>query len=306
MNAPTDRRIFLGGSNAAAVLGVGAFGETPLSVYLEKTAATPAPLDPEQEKFFRRRKRQEPVVRDMIQEDWDIDVIAMNQRYNDFEYPFLSAEIDFEWLDTTGRIQNGEIKTVHPFALMRGSETWGEDGSDEVPIHYFTQSMHGLMVTGRERCLFAVLVGVDQLLRYEVRRDDETIAGMREKLVAFWRNHIEPRVPPPPQTFDDLKALYPRSATNSIEATPKIIEEWKKLRELDGQLKAFADERAIAEFHVKEFMRDAQALTVSGHPIATWRSSRTERFQQESFKKDHPELFRQYVKPSEGRTFRIK
>lgn len=40
-----------------------------------------------------------------------------------------------------------KLKTVHPFAAKR----MGEPGTDEFPIYYASQAMHGLMVTGRRR-----------------------------------------------------------------------------------------------------------------------------------------------------------
>jgi hypothetical protein len=69
---------------------------------------------------------------------------------------------------------------------------WGEVDTEDVPIEYAAQFMHGLMVTGRRMCLVAALRSFDDVDLYWTLRDDETIAGMREKLVDFWLDHVQP------------------------------------------------------------------------------------------------------------------
>jgi predicted phage-related endonuclease len=83
---------------------------------------------------------------------------------------------------------------VHPF---KASE-WGEEGSEDVPIHYAAQVMHGLGVTRRPAAIVAALFGLDNLLCFPVMRDDETIAAMRAKAVKFWTENVLAGVPPEP------------------------------------------------------------------------------------------------------------
>ena len=119
-----DRSTFLGGSDAAAILGISKW-TTPLQVFHEKTRN---PLFEKKDKaVFQRGKRWEPIALEMLLdalEDEDgvrPELLARNARYTDPVYPFLSCEIDAEILRKGERL-NVEIKTVHPFAAGE----WGE------------------------------------------------------------------------------------------------------------------------------------------------------------------------------------
>ena len=128
-----DRRTYLGGSNAGAVMGLGAYGNTPLTCYLAKIGEGAEESDPKRELFLQRRKRWEGPIIEMLREEFDGEIVAVNPRYRDSEYDFLAAEIDFEWRDADGSIQNGEIKTVSPFAYGE-RDGWGDAGNERPPI----------------------------------------------------------------------------------------------------------------------------------------------------------------------------
>lgn len=280
MNAPAelpvDRRTFLGGSDAAAVFGVSQWS-TPLDIYLRKRGEMPETgrdADPMRERIFKRGKRLEPVVLEMAAEEWNLKVTkastpAAQNRYVDPEHGFLACEVDFEWLVTNeiadalglpdelvGTIQNGEIKTVHPFAAGK----FGEDESDEVPIEYAAQAMHGLMITGREVCLFAVLVGADNLSRYLVRRDEETIAAMREKEVAFWVHHVEAGVPPAPLNIPDVYHLFRRDIGTQIQATAEMLDLVEKLKYAKATVKGGEDAIEDLQFKIGFAMLGEKAV----------------------------------------------
>lgn len=243
MNAPAapaalqvDRKRFLGGSDAAAVLKVSPWA-TPLDVFLEKTGQSVREVDPAREKLFKRGKRLEPIVIDMLIDEYQIKVTkrstpAEPNRYQDPEHDFLAVEIDYEWevqqadidrwgLDQAllGTIQNGEVKTVHPFA----SGKFGEADTDEIPVEYAAQGMAGLMVAGRKVCLFAVMVGADNLNCYPLKRDDETIAAMRRVLVGFWKNNVLAKIAPDPINLPDVTKLLMRTPAVQVEASAECI-----------------------------------------------------------------------------------
>jgi hypothetical protein len=54
-----------------------------------------------------------------------------------------------------------------------------------VPVEYAAQAMHGLMVTGRQLCMFGVLTGSRDVTIYWIKRDEQTITAMRARLVAL-------------------------------------------------------------------------------------------------------------------------
>lgn len=316
----TDRRAFIGGSDAAAVMGLGAYGQTAYTVYLRKTAETPEELDPKRKKFFERRKRFEPQIVAMLREEFDAEIVSVNQRYIDQEHPFLAAELDFEWRDPAGEIQNGEIKTVHPMAFGE-RHGWGEAGTDEIPINYAAQVMHGMGVKNRKLCVVAALIGIDNMIFYRVARDEETIAAMRAKCVEFWTKHVLPRVPPAPQDWTDMVALFAKVNGRPVEVSEEIVKKLSQLQAVRSNLKAMEGDEETLKFEIADFVRrawgiqdqdtpaqaiDNAELRWNGKPIATWKSQRGSHLDQQGLKAKHPEIVAAFTRDHFFRAIRIK
>ncbi len=198
-----DRSKFLGSTDMAAIMGLSKW-KTPLDVYLEKIGEAPPP-DPSKQKIFARGKKFEPLIIEMMQDELGYQIIARNKRYADSEFPFMSCEVDCETVIESEHT-NIEIKTSHPFVANQ----WGDEGTDEIDIAYACQAMYSLMITGRQHCIFGALIGSDNLVTYNIYRDDETIAGMRAKAIDFWNNNVLARVPPEPINMDDMMRLFAR------------------------------------------------------------------------------------------------
>ena len=216
-----DRTKFIGGSDVAAILGVSPW-KSQFRLYQEKTGEYVDDITPAKQRVFDRGHRWEPIVVEMLVDELqgcghDVQIIARRARYQDREYKFLACELDLELL-IDGEQHNGEIKTVHPFA----AKEWGEPGTDEVPIHYAAQVMHGLMIKPRRRAIVAALIGIDDLRIHFVERDEETIAAIRAKEVEFWRR-VQDRDAPPPETADDVKWLYAKDGGIVMEADDDLF-----------------------------------------------------------------------------------
>jgi hypothetical protein len=152
-------------------------------------------------------------------------------RYQDPLEPYLAAEIDFEWEVTpaiaddfdlpdelVGTIQNGEVKTVHPFA----GHAFGEAESDEIPIEYAAQAMHGLMVTGRQAHALRCALRRRQpraVLHPARRRHDPRHARARARLLA--RQRARPRAAEP-VNLPDVVELFHRAPASRTVATPRL------------------------------------------------------------------------------------
>jgi predicted phage-related endonuclease len=269
----TDRSQWIGGSDAAAVLKVSPWS-TPLDCYLEKTGQAVKVIDPAREKLFKRGKRLEPIVVDMLIEDYGVKVTkrstpAIPNRYVDPQHDFLAVEIDFEWevqqadidrwaLDQAllGTTQSGEVKTVHHFAAAK----FGEADTDEIPVEYAAQGMDGLMVTGRQICLFAVLVGADNLTTYILKRDNETIAAMRPVLVGFWKNNVLAGVPPDPVNLPDVTKLLMRRPAIQVEASAEAIAWLAEFEAAKAQMRVAAEIAEEMKFLIGKFMLGEDAI----------------------------------------------
>lgn len=300
-NMSTDRRTFLGGSDVAAVLGLSPY-RTPLDLYYQKTTEASDEEETRNAVAKLRGKRLEPYVCDMLTQEHGLFLLSRNQRYTDPEHQFLACEVDAETPSEGGRgIDNVEIKTVHPFKMKE----WGEELTDSIPVHYTAQAMHGLMITGRDVCRFAVLIG-DELRLYRVERDIEIIKGMRAREVAFWRDHVLAHIPPEPVNEADVSRLFDKDSGTSIEATDDIADHVSYMRLANVDIAQLEKERDRARLAVELFMGDAAALTRHGKVIATWKSQTTNRLDQKALTAAHPELVEQFKRASESRVFRVK
>lgn len=267
-----DRTKFIGGSDAAAILGVSPW-KSAFQLYQEKVGALVEEITPAKQRIFARGHRWEPVVVEMLIDELqdrghDVKIIARNARYIDREFPFISCEIDLE-LAIDGEECNSDMKTVHPFA----AKDWGEQGSDEIPIYYAAQGMHGLMVKPRRRCIFAALVGADDLRIHQIERDEETIAGIRAKEVAFWQR-VQDRNPPNPQTADDVRWLYAKDAGTVAEADDELMRLVGELYYLKNSAKLAENEIDKVSTQIKLAMGDAAILVYEGKVIATWKNNK--------------------------------
>jgi len=267
-----DRTKFIGGSDVAAILGVSPW-KSQFRLYQEKTGEYVDDITPAKQRVFDRGHRWEPIVVEMLVDELqgcghDVQIIARRARYQDREYKFLACELDLELL-IDGEQHNGEIKTVHPFA----AKEWGEPGTDEVPIHYAAQVMHGLMIKPRRRAIVAALIGIDDLRIHFVERDEETIAAIRAKEVEFWRR-VQDRDAPPPETADDVKWLYAKDGGIVMEADDDLFSMCDSLKRHKHALKAAEDAVEFMSTRLKCAMGHASTLIYQGQRIATWKSNK--------------------------------
>jgi putative phage-type endonuclease len=291
-----DRATYLGSSDIAAILGLSPW-KTPVDVYFEKRGQA-QPIDAAKQKLFNRGKRMEPVILDMLSDEYDIDIVARGQRYRDPEHAWMAAEIDAEAIDIdNGERFNIEAKSVHQFAAGQ----FGEGGTDQIPIHYAAQCMFGLMVTGRQRCTVAALVGSDNISVYHLERDEETIAGIRSKAIAFWRDHVLTGIPPEPIVLDDVYRLMRRDADITAEAPDDIAQHIREFELAKQKAKAESERADDLKFQIGRWLlgevamdkptrKPKHVITYNGAPLLTIGYQEQTRIDTDAIRKRHPEI----------------
>lgn len=289
MNAPEqviDRRAFLGGSDAAAVLKCSPYPyATPLGTYLRKIDEPTLEMlehDAKMSKVFRRGKREEPNVINDLAEDLGVKITRRSlpgkkNYYTDPEFDFLRAEVDFEFevtaelaalvaddqpeiakalRDLIGTVQNGEVKTH----IIFNPGLFGQEGTDQCPIEYTAQAMHGLMVSGRQICMFAVRSSLDDLRVYWVLRDESIIKTMRPGLVRFWRENVLARVEPDPIRQPDLTALFRRRDVIRVEASAEAVAWLGEFETAKSQARVALEQVEEMKFQIGKFMLGADSI----------------------------------------------
>lgn len=322
----TDRRVFIGGSDAAAVLALHPY-KTPLKLYLQKRGEDndePTHEDRQRDRALARGKREEPHIVDDLVKLCHINITKRSlpdapNYYLDPECDFLAAEIDAEWQVTTkaceylasqrgieippelvGTTQNVEVKTAHPFIAWK---MFGEEGTDEIPIEYFVQAMHGLMVSGRQICLVALGVYIDDPVLYLVRRDEERIAGIRDREVRFWLDNIQAGIPPAPVNLPDVYRMLKRRLATRVEATPQVEALVKSMRQMREKSTAYKEAADTLALEIGEFLLGAEGMekptkdqkgkhviTVNGKEVLSVRYQEQDRIDADMLRLKYPEV----------------
>lgn len=317
--AEPDRSHFLGGTDAAAVMGISPWS-TPVELWQEKTGRKRKdPVDPMRAKILARGRKLEPFIREMAIEKLgerglQVELLACNERYQDPEHPFLACEIDFELLVTGSIVIDGQLLELHREHVNADAKSvsgfarkkWGLEDTEDVPIEYAAQFQHGLMITGRRLCLVAALRSFDDVDLFWTRRDQETITGMRQREVEFWINHVLADVAPDPFNFSDIKLLFPLDNGLSVEATTEIAEKVAQLRDIKSRLRDFEEAEEALTFEIGEFISPHAILTYRGKEIATWKGQGRRALDQKLLAEKHPEIMDECMSTSTIRVLRLK
>jgi len=204
----------IGSSSSAGCLGLSPY-RTPLEEYERFVRALDgqpreANIDPEKA-FFGHAM--EPVIARAFERETGLKVRRNTRTFRSKQHPHLIATPD-AFIIGHGAVL--EFKT----AGLRTIRMWGEEGTDEVPMHYLVQVAHQLAVLDYDRAQLAVLLGANDLRIYRIDRDPELERMMLARLAEFWRR-VQERDPPPPTTLVDAQTRW-KDAGTSILATPEV------------------------------------------------------------------------------------
>jgi predicted phage-related endonuclease len=322
-----DRKSYIGGSDIAAIMGLGAtyngVQQTPLTVYLKKVGELESEIDEDWQDILEFRKDMEGPIFNLLRRRFDADITAVNQRYIDKEFPFFAAEIDFEWRDpATQAIQNGEVKTVEAIAF--GERTgWGEAGTSDYPVHYTCQNFWGMGITGATKCVLAAVVGISKPLFYFCERDEEIITEMRQRAHHFWTENVLKQIPPEPISLEDCKRLANRIGGRAVEADAEMVKNLRDLENLRGSIKAMDGEKDEVMFKIASSIlkswglapverdvisptKDTALIMRDGLQLASWNLQTTTRIQSKELREAMPDIFAKFSKATPSRVLRIK
>lgn len=247
-------------------------------------------------------KAVEPVIIEFAanEKGWDVEIIEHTMY--DHEYDFLIGHPDFR---IKGTRFGGEVKARG----FRGTQSYGEEGTDQVSDTDFMQCQHYMMLDGLDMYYLVLWdMAFNQIKYFEVKRHEETIKVMREKQVEFWYNHILPKKPPTPLTYEDSVKLYPRGAFDkSITADAEIEKMIEEAKTLNAAVK---DEEMKLDFikaQIANFMGENSILLNSmGGEIVSFKNQQTNRFDTSLFSKSEPALYEKFLKQTTSRVMRFK
>ena len=284
----------IGGSEAAAVLGYSKWA-TPLDVWAKKTG-----LETDSDSAVKRRGRiREPQI---IQEYANVTgkTIYKAENLKHPDYDFINA--NFDGFIPGDRII--EAKTAQAF-----SRDWGEPGSEDVPIEYYLQCQHYMMVatalgmipTEDPICDLFVTIGGEPIQIYTIHGLPELWAVMVDKYRDFWRL-VETRAPPAPVNAADKLKTIGDSKPESKYARADIIAAVTELKCLTTSINRMEEKAAEIRANLTVYAGHCDTiLKPDGTTLYTCRTSKGRvTLDAERLKAEMPEVYEQYTKTGKG------
>ena len=175
------RRQYIGGSDAAAVVGLNPFS-SPYSLWAEKTGRVPG---------FAGNLATEvgTYLEDFVAQKFAATgkkVRRVNRSFLNSDFPWAIANID---RDVVGEDAGLEIKTTSELNMKSFK-------GGEYPANYYVQAVHYLAVTGKARWYLAVLIGNRDFRIFTIERDEAEIAALMDAERDFWE-HVQTDTPGP-------------------------------------------------------------------------------------------------------------
>lgn len=287
------RSHFIGGSDAAAVVGLNPFS-SPYSLWAEKTGKTPSfegNLATEVGTYL------EEFVAKKFEETTGKKVRRCNQSILNDEYPWAIANIDRE---VVGEDAGLEIKTTSELNTRKFK------GGD-YPANYYVQCVHYLAVTGKKKWYLAVLIGNRDFRVFEIERDEDEIAALMKSEEAFWE-HVKTDTPPEADgmksTTETIQRLYPEDDGGEVDLFG-YEDSLRQYMELSEQIKQLEEYKAQAANRVKAFLGEAQRGSGMKYKVS-WTSSQRRSFDVKRFAKDYADIdLSSYYNTTTARTFRV-
>lgn len=241
------RQAGIGASDAAAILGLSPWG-TPLSVYTSKVE----PIDEQVSESLPMwlGLRLEDVVAELFTARTGLRTRGDNRQHTHPEDAWLVCHLDYRVLGRPDELV--ECKT------QSSRNGWGEDGTDDVPVYYWTQAQHEMLVTGGKVCHVPVLFGFYEFRSYRIERDEAFMTMWQQAAKDFWHDHVLARVPPPLEGDAFSRAVvrsrWPEHDANLRRVPPERELVILQLRDATVQLKAIEQHVEALKHRVEDLI----------------------------------------------------
>lgn len=195
------RRKGIGGSDAAAIIGVSPFA-TARDLYYDKLNIVS--FSSEEDNWVQKEIGHllEDLVAKIFSKKTGYPVYQVKKMFYHPHYPYMLADVDYFVKLPDGKTAILEIKTTN----YNATGNWWLDGKESVPVNYEIQGRHYMAVTNIDKVYYCCLYGntEDEVIIRSIDRDQEY-----EELIItlegdFWKNNVLAQVPPPYYEDGDL------------------------------------------------------------------------------------------------------
>lgn len=285
------RRTGLGGSDAAAVMGVSR-RKSAYTLWTEKTGLVPPDTTDNAVLKF-GRKFEAPIAEEYAEITGrkliDLGAHAI-QRHPERSWQICTHDRLIEPIDDRGRGVLS-IKFIGPIAARDWEQTWIEE---QGPLDYKIQAQHEMLVAGLKWGSFGVYIWAEGVKWCDFELNDNFAEALLEEEADFWRRVVTGDAPPvdgSESTKQALARLFPKDSGQAVELPPEVgdwIAEIKRLKGAEGETES---QVRLLENQIKALMGDASEGVIDGRTVCTLRITKRKGFT---------------VEPTEFRTLRLK
>ena len=289
------RRPGIGGSDAAAVIGLNPF-KSAIELYADKMGMMPEKEDTE---AMRLGRDLEQYVAERFCETTGKKVRRNNFMWHHDEHRCMIADVDRE---IVGENAGLECKTTQAWGgkvIMKG----------EIPLTYYVQCTHYMAVMGYDRMYLAVLIFGKGFYWFTIERDDDEIAALVAAEAAFWRDHVEAGISPDPDGSQSAEQAVDAIWGNRAQEDELLMFDFSDdMREL-CDLAAAEKEIKRRKDAIKQRLQAALGEHMVGSSdryVITWRPQERSSIDSRRLYRERPDIYREYLTTSSTRIFKIK
>ena len=281
------RRKGIGGSDAAAVLGISPF-MTARDLYYDKLGIS-AQSDEENWVAKEIGHLLEPLVAMIFEKRTGLKVYQRKVMFQHPQYPWMLADLDYLVEMPDGSRAILECKTT----TSNSADNWWYAGKEIVPVYYESQGRHYMAVTNIDRVYFCCLL-TDNREAIIDRDNHQAAVEMLLNLVAD--KSVSPVVITPPQ-FSRVKQFLQLQEKKALyDAESKKVE--NEMKRLKAMIVADMGKSCTALYE------DAEgSYTITYKPVYKQGISKEAL---EKLKVLYPQIYGEYVSTSESRRFHVK
>ena len=317
------RRQGIGGSDAAAILGISPFA-TARDLYYDKLKIVS--YEDEESNWVAKRIGHllEDLVAEIFHKKTGFPIYQIHKMFRHPQYGFMLADIDYFITLPNGETAILEIKTTG----YNAKNHWWQDGKEVVPINYEVQGRHYMCVMNIDHVYYCCLYGnsEDEVFIRHIERD----IAYEEEMIAlesnFWNDHVMAQTPPPytedgDLIIDSVKHHFGPADPNAPQMELSIplascvvrfaeLQAQKKVadaqsRSLENEMKRLQG-RIVAEMGTScsaVCSADGNAYTVTYNPSKKQLVTKDNLVRLQA---QHPDIYNEYVTVSESRRFYVK
>lgn len=288
------RRFGIGGSDAAAILGVSPW-QSRYSLYLDKTSAEP--VQKSETAAMRFGNIMEPVIAELFAERANVTVVKDTNLYRHPEHEFMLANLDGV-VSTTGGDADAllEVKTSR--------YQW-----NRVPDYYVSQVQHYMAVTNMPVTYVAALFNGEEFTYFEVPRDEAYIDRLVNLEGEFWQSvqkQLQPDIDGSEATYNAIRKQYEAEAGSGVELDADIAQLIEERAQAKTLLEKYEAQVREAESKIMTALGQAEFGTIAGKSVVTWKAQTRSSIDSKALKEAHPEIAEQFTKASSFRVLRVK